>query len=50
MAGWEQEQEMCEWGPGEQCFPGMGEGGSEHGHSPRAGGVVSRFSRGIVVK
>lgn len=44
---------MREWGPGEQCFPSMGEGGSEHGTYPgQVGGVmaVSRFSRGSVMK
>lgn len=29
---------MCEWGTGEQCVPSVGEGRSEHGHPPQAGG------------
>lgn len=37
VGDWGLEQEMCEWGPGEQCFPGLGEGGSERGHLPWAG-------------
>ena len=39
-ASWGLEQEVCKWGPRAQCFPGLGEGGSDHGHPPRVGGWV----------